>query len=98
MPGKTSPGQRCEGRIRVQTNVFGIKPLEDVPFFRYDFRVLEEYPSKKQDEPVFKEVTKQTRNEYAFKLFLCEVTTLWKVKIVSAFDCLLQLCINRKEE
>ncbi|VDD89301.1 unnamed protein product [Enterobius vermicularis] len=64
LPGKTSPGQRCEGRIRVQTNVFGIKPLEDVPFFRYDFRVLEEYPSKKQDEPVFKEVTKQTRNDY----------------------------------
>lgn len=46
------------------TNVWGLISRENIPVYRYDFRVLEEYPPKKgTNEPAFKEVTKQTRNE-----------------------------------
>lgn len=50
--------------MEIVTNVWGIIPQSNVPIYRYDFRVLEEYPPKKGSvEPAMKEVTKQTRDE-----------------------------------
>lgn len=63
LAGKGAPGERCEEKITVKTNVFAVVPSENVRIFRYDVRVLEEY-NKKDGQSVFKEATKQNRNEY----------------------------------
>ncbi|VDD85097.1 unnamed protein product [Enterobius vermicularis] len=65
LPAKTAYGQRTTGNIRILTNLYGIIPTKNTPFYRYDFRVLEEYPPKqKGGEPVLKQVTKQTKEDY----------------------------------
>ncbi|VDM16551.1 unnamed protein product [Wuchereria bancrofti] len=61
---KIAPGIRNSELLDVVTNVWGLTSRENIPIYRYDFRVLEEYPPKKgSKEPSFKEVTKQVRNE-----------------------------------
>uniref|UniRef100_A0A915PVY4 Piwi domain-containing protein n=1 Tax=Setaria digitata TaxID=48799 RepID=A0A915PVY4_9BILA len=61
---KVAPGIRASESLDVVANICGLIPQENIPVYRYDFRVLEEYPPKKgSNEPSFKEVTKQTRNE-----------------------------------
>ncbi|VIO97196.1 PAZ domain containing protein [Brugia malayi] len=62
---KIAPGIRKSELLDVVTNVWGLISHENIPIYRYDFRVLEEYPPKKDSkEPSFKEVTKQVRNDY----------------------------------
>lgn len=64
LAGKVAPGTRKSELLKVATNVWGLVPQENIPIYRYDFRVLEEYPPKKgSNESSFKEVTKKTRNE-----------------------------------
>ncbi|VDO49699.1 unnamed protein product [Onchocerca flexuosa] len=61
---KIAPGTRACESLDIITNVWGLIPRQNIPVYRYDFRVLEEYPPKKgSNEPAIKEVTKQTRNE-----------------------------------
>ncbi|OZC06093.1 hypothetical protein X798_06925 [Onchocerca flexuosa] len=62
---KIAPGTRACESLDIITNVWGLIPRQNIPVYRYDFRVLEEYPPKKgSNEPAIKEVTKQTRNDY----------------------------------
>ncbi|KAL3998991.1 Piwi domain family protein [Acanthocheilonema viteae] len=62
---KIAPGTRKIELLDVVTNVWGLIPHENIPIYRYDFRVMEEYPPKKgSTEPLLKEVTKQTKNDY----------------------------------
>ncbi|CAG9536663.1 unnamed protein product [Cercopithifilaria johnstoni] len=62
---KIAPGTRKFESLDVVTNIWGLIPHENIPIYRYDFRVLEEYPPKKgSTEPSLKEVTKNTKNDY----------------------------------
>uniref|UniRef100_A0A0R3S760 BAH domain-containing protein n=1 Tax=Elaeophora elaphi TaxID=1147741 RepID=A0A0R3S760_9BILA len=80
---KVAPGTRSRELLDVVTNVWGLIPHEDIPVYRYDFRVLEEYPAKRgSKEPAFKEVTKQTRNDY--------VTVDRKTKCLAVYEVLLK--------
>ncbi|EJW73967.1 hypothetical protein WUBG_15125, partial [Wuchereria bancrofti] len=44
---KIAPGIRNSELLDVVTNVWGLTSRENIPIYRYDFRVLEEYPPKK---------------------------------------------------
>lgn len=83
LPAKVAPGTRAQTRLNVASNVWGVFPAQNIPVYRYDFRVLEEYPPKKEGgEPGMKEVTKQTREDY--------ISIDRKNKCVAAYKTLLE--------
>uniref|UniRef100_A0A1I7VAP1 PAZ domain-containing protein n=1 Tax=Loa loa TaxID=7209 RepID=A0A1I7VAP1_LOALO len=79
---KKPPGTRAYETLDVVTNVWGLIPRENIPVYRYDFRVLEEYPPKSNSEPSFKEVSRQTKNDY--------LTVDRKTKCLTVYQTLLK--------
>ncbi|VDK18047.1 unnamed protein product [Anisakis simplex] len=69
---KLSPGKRLAEKVNLVSNVWGVLPQKNVPIYRYDVRIIEEFPPKKSSkktaekkaEVPFKEVTKNSREDY----------------------------------
>lgn len=60
---KVSPGRRHAETVDLMSNVWGVIPKKNVPIYRYDVRILEEFPPKASGDAPTKEVTKQCRDE-----------------------------------
>uniref|UniRef100_A0A0N5ATH7 PAZ domain-containing protein n=1 Tax=Syphacia muris TaxID=451379 RepID=A0A0N5ATH7_9BILA len=79
---KRSEGLESQAKCVVASNIWEIRLLKDVPFYRYEICVLEEYPTKDEKKHAFKELTKKTRDDYQ--------TVERKNKCVMVFETLLQ--------
>uniref|UniRef100_A0A914RUU9 Uncharacterized protein n=1 Tax=Parascaris equorum TaxID=6256 RepID=A0A914RUU9_PAREQ len=60
---KVSPGRRLAETVELISNVWGVIPKKNVPVYRYDVRILEEFPPNASGDARIKEVTKQCREE-----------------------------------
>uniref|UniRef100_A0A0M3I8Y1 Piwi domain-containing protein n=1 Tax=Ascaris lumbricoides TaxID=6252 RepID=A0A0M3I8Y1_ASCLU len=61
---KVSPGRRHAETVDLISNVWGVIPKKNVPIYRYDVRILEEFPPKASGDAPTKEVTKQCRDDF----------------------------------
>nr|AEF32757.1 WAGO-1 [Ascaris suum] len=61
---KVTPGRRHAETVDLISNVWGVIPKKNVPIYRYDVRILEEFPPKASGDAPTKEVTKQCRDDF----------------------------------